>query len=123
MHWLDFGTLLKYGRKMSNSPTHHSPERVSSPDSSEGGRKAWLTLLGSSLVYFVTFGFIKSFGFFQHYYQLHMLQTYPPAVIPFIRRVQIALMYFGDPVPGSLFDAYGHNVSTPIACPVPYSEF
>lgn len=80
------------------------------PVTSEGGTQAWLTVVGSSLVYFATFGFINSFGFFQNYYQSYLLQTYPPAVIALIGTVQIALMYLVGPIAGSLFDSYGLTV-------------
>jgi MFS family permease len=73
----------------------------------EGGRQAWLTVCGSALVFFASFGFINSFGFFQTYYQEHMLKNYAPSTIAFIGTLQITLLYLLSPVTGALFDSYG----------------
>lgn len=76
----------------------------------EGGAEAWLTVAGSALVYFASFGFINSFGFFQDYYQLDFLSNYAPSTIAFIGTLQITLMYVMGPVAGALFDAFGLKV-------------
>ena len=40
----------------------------------EGGLKAWLTVLGGSMVLFCTFGAVQSFGVYQDYYTVcHIL--------------------------------------------------
>ena len=76
----------------------------------EGGVEAWLTVAGSALVYFASFGFINSFGFFQNYYQSHLLSDYAPSKIAFIGTLQITLMYIMGPLAGALFDALGLKV-------------
>ncbi|KAK7709578.1 hypothetical protein SLS57_008633 [Botryosphaeria dothidea] len=73
----------------------------------DGSVQGWLTVLGSTLVYFASFGFTNSFGFFQDYYQTHYLPDYPPSTIAFIGTLQTTLMYVIGPVAGALFDAYG----------------
>lgn len=76
----------------------------------EGGLHAWLTVVGSALVYFASFGFMNSFGYFQDFYQLHYLVDYSPSTIAFIGTLQISLMYVVGPVAGALFDSYGLKV-------------
>ncbi|KAK0642545.1 Aspyridones efflux protein apdF [Lasiodiplodia hormozganensis] len=87
-------------------------EHLSQDDSSivsdgEGGLQAWLTITGSFLVYFASFGYMNSFGFFQDYYQQHYLSDYAPSLIALIGTLQLGLMYLVGPVAGVLFDAYG----------------
>ncbi|KAF2440479.1 MFS general substrate transporter [Karstenula rhodostoma CBS 690.94] len=60
----------------------------------DGGRQAWLTIFGSFLVYYSSFGLLNSFGFFQNYYQDNYLSTVPPSTIAFIGTLQLALMNF-----------------------------
>ncbi|KAF2655589.1 MFS general substrate transporter, partial [Lophiostoma macrostomum CBS 122681] len=80
-----------------------------STDTTEGrgGTKAWLTVFGSSLVYFSTFGIINSFGFFQELYQDDYLPATSPTTIAFIGTLQITLMNVLAAPAGSLFDNYG----------------
>ena len=76
----------------------------------EGGLRAWLTVLGSALVYFASFGFMNSFGYFQGFYETEFLQTYSSSTIAFIGTLQISLMYLVGPIAGALFDSYGLKV-------------
>ncbi|KAL1639397.1 hypothetical protein SLS58_007978 [Diplodia intermedia] len=73
----------------------------------EGGLHAWLTVVGSALVYFASFGFMNSFGYFQDFYQANYLANYSSSTIAFIGTLQISLMYVVGPVAGALFDSYG----------------
>lgn len=73
----------------------------------EGGLRAWLTVVGSALIYFASFGFMNSFGYFQDFYQADYLSGYSSSTIAFIGTLQISLMYFVGPVAGALFDSYG----------------
>ena len=77
---------------------------------SEHTWSAWLTVVGSFLVYFVAFGYMNSFGFFQNYYAKHDLSESSPAIIALIGSLQPGLMYLVGPVTGAVFDAYGHRV-------------
>lgn len=95
-------------------------EHLSQDDSSivsdgEGGLQAWLTITGSFLVYFASFGYMNSFGFFQDYYQQHYLSEYAPSLIALIGTLQLGLMYLVGPVAGVLFDAYGFQVRPALA--------
>lgn len=76
----------------------------------EGGVQAWLTILGSSLVYFSTFGIINSFGFFQDLYQNTYLPETPSSTIAFVGTIQVTLMNVLAAPAGSLFDRYGLKV-------------
>jgi hypothetical protein len=82
----------------------------SGPVPSEHTLDAWLTVAGSFLVYFVCFGFMTGFGFFQDYYAKHQLQSYPPSLVALIGSLQLGLMYLVGPITGVLFDAYGPKV-------------
>lgn len=78
----------------------------------EGGLQAWLSVAGSFLVYFASFGVVNSFGFFQTYYRLNYLSGYPDSEIAFIGTLQITLLYLSGSVAGTLFDTYGLKVSS-----------
>ncbi|KAI4670315.1 uncharacterized protein J4E79_000596 [Alternaria viburni] len=73
----------------------------------EGGRAAWLTVFGSILVYYASFGVMNSFGFFQNYYSSDFLKETPPSTIAFIGTVQMALMNLLAALSGALCDRYG----------------
>jgi MCP family monocarboxylic acid transporter-like MFS transporter 10 len=77
----------------------------------EGGRTAWLTVLGSILVYYSSFGILNSFGFFQNYYANDFLKGSPVSTIAFIGTVQMALMNSLAAVSGAICDRYGVKVS------------
>ncbi|GME32616.1 Mfs general substrate transporter [Neofusicoccum parvum] len=91
----------------------HAP-RAENHDA-EGGLQSWLTVAGSALVYFASFGYMNSFGFFQDYYQHGYLENYAPSSIAFIGTLQLGLMNLVGPVAGVLFDAYGLNWLYPVA--------
>ncbi|KAF2275793.1 MFS general substrate transporter [Westerdykella ornata] len=72
----------------------------------EGGAQAWLTLAGSFLVNYSTFGLINSFGFFQNYYQNYAFHNVPPSTIAFIGTLQIMLTNILGAISGALCDSY-----------------
>jgi len=73
----------------------------------EGGPAGWLTVGGSILVYYATFGVMNSFGFFQGYYKNYFLKDAPIAAIAFIGTLQMALVNTLAAVTGALCDKYG----------------
>ena len=77
----------------------------------DGGKEAWLTVLGSFLIYYSSYGIINSFGFFQDYYQKDYLTAAPPSTISIIGTLQLALMNFLAPVSGGICDVRGIRVS------------
>lgn len=77
----------------------------------EGGRRAWLTVLGSFLIYYSSFGMLNSFGFFQAFYQQEYLANVAsPSTISFIGTIQLALMNGLSTISGAICDAQGIRV-------------
>ncbi|KAF3034107.1 hypothetical protein E8E11_004465 [Didymella keratinophila] len=73
----------------------------------EGGVAAWLTVVGSILVYYCSMGILNSFGFFNNFYSSDFLEKTTPSTIAFIGTLQIALMNSLAAVSGALCDLYG----------------
>jgi MCP family monocarboxylic acid transporter-like MFS transporter 10 len=76
----------------------------------EGGVAAWLTVVGSILVYYCSMGILNSFGFFNAYYSSTFLPETSTSTIAFIGTLQIALMNSLAAVSGALCDLYGIRV-------------
>jgi MCP family monocarboxylic acid transporter-like MFS transporter 10 len=76
----------------------------------EGGCAAWLTVLGSILVYYASFGIMNSFGFFQDYYSQDFLKNSSASTIAFIGTLQMCLMNLLAAISGALCDRYGVKV-------------
>ncbi|WVW79655.1 hypothetical protein I302_101624 [Kwoniella bestiolae CBS 10118] len=73
----------------------------------EGGRDAWLTVLGSWFLVFGTFGTSNTFGVFQSYY---LLEKYPgrgSSDIAWVGSLQLFLLFMMGGISGPLFDK-GH---------------
>lgn len=100
--WESLETGSKFG------PESEEGEKEGVP--SEGDLEAWLTVVGSSLVYFATLGLTNSFGFFQNYYEHTFLQGVPASTISFIGTLQITLANILAAPAGALFDCYGLRV-------------
>ena len=114
-HVMSMDDKAEKGLEDDGEPTIESPIPISYSDTNdskgkEGGWRGWLTVMGSSLVYFSTFGVINSFGFFQELYQDVYLPNTPPSTIAFIGTLQITLMNILAAPAGSLFDRYGFKV-------------
>ncbi|CAN9319547.1 unnamed protein product [Alternaria alternata] len=92
------------GRSPSQSTEDTESKKLQGHD---GGRAAWLTVAGSILVYYASFGVMNSFGFFQNYYSSDFLKQTPPSTIAFIGTLQMALMNFLAALSGALCDRYG----------------
>lgn len=73
----------------------------------DGGRDAWLCLLGSFCCLFCSFGWLNCVGVFQSYYQTHQLSQYSPSTVSWISSLQIFVMFFPGPIVGFFFDNYG----------------
>jgi MCP family monocarboxylic acid transporter-like MFS transporter 10 len=76
----------------------------------EGDRQGWLTVIGSLLVYYSSYGLVDSFGFFQDFYHDEFLVATPASTIAFIGTLQIALVNCLATVSGALCDSYGVKV-------------
>jgi hypothetical protein len=73
----------------------------------DGGKWAWLSLLGATLIAFSTFGMTNSFGVYQTYYASHQLGASTPSDIAWIGSFQLFCMFSGGTVAGRIFDSYG----------------
>jgi hypothetical protein len=82
-----------------------------SPSSDTASSICVLTVVGSVLVYYSSFGIINSFGFFQDYYSHELLRDTTPSTIAFIGTLQIMLMNVLASASGALCDEYGITVS------------
>ncbi|KAF2818719.1 MFS general substrate transporter [Ophiobolus disseminans] len=100
--------LNDVGRRLTDSTVDtESGELKLKPDEGEGGRAAWLTVAGSILVYYSSFGVMNSFGFFQDYYTQDFLKDTPASTIAFCGTLQMFLMNSLAAVSGALCDRYG----------------
>ncbi|KAL3461866.1 major facilitator superfamily domain-containing protein [Aspergillus heterothallicus] len=80
------------------------------PDPSEfpdGGRKAWLVVIGGWCCLFCSYGWINTIGLFQTYYQEHLLHSYSPSAVSWITSVETGMMYLSTPVYGKIYDNHG----------------
>ena len=73
----------------------------------EGGRRAWLTILGGFCCLFVSFGWINSIGVFQAYYETHQLSEYSASTIGWIPSLEVFILMFMGPIVGKLYDNFG----------------
>lgn len=76
----------------------------------DGGRQAWLCVLGGFCALFCSFGWINCIGVFQDYYQTHQLKQYSPSTISWISSLETFFMFFFGPVIGKVYDNYGPRV-------------
>ncbi|KAE9407339.1 MFS general substrate transporter [Gymnopus androsaceus JB14] len=69
--------------------------------SQDGGLRAWLVILGVSVL---LFGYVNSWGVFQAYYEENTLKEYSPSTIAWIGSVQYAFVLLPALFSGRLFD-------------------
>jgi hypothetical protein len=91
--------------KSEPTPEHVNPWHPSQfPD---GGKDAFLCLLGAFCCLFCSFGWLNCVGIFQNYYQIHQLHDKTSSQIAWISSLQIFVMFFPGPIVGFMFDNYG----------------
>ncbi|ORY14189.1 major facilitator superfamily domain-containing protein [Clohesyomyces aquaticus] len=73
----------------------------------EGGRQAWLVVLGSFCGTIVAFGMMNTVGIFQSYISEHQLKDYNESIIGWIFGVYVFLSFFCGIQIGPLFDRHG----------------
>lgn len=78
----------------------------------EGGRQAWLCVLGSFFLLLASFGLMVSIGTLQDYWRDHQLKAYSPRDIGWIPSVFVYLALGLGIWVGPLFDRYGPRVLT-----------
>lgn len=102
---------------------HHLDDNDNHNHNHHDGRSAHLTLLGSFLVFYASFGLMSSFGFFQDFYAREFLVHTPESRIAFIGTLQMALTNLMAAVSGALCDRYGVKVrlTHPFTIPTLYN--
>jgi hypothetical protein len=71
---------------------------VSETEYPEGGRKAWLVVVGGWFGLFCTFGLVTCVGVFLEYYQTDPLVDYSPSAISWITSLQVFFQVGGSAV-------------------------
>lgn len=86
----------------------------------EGGREAWLVVLGAWLGLFCTFGLVTCVGVFLEHYQEGPLAQYSSSQISWITSMQVFFQVGGSAVWGRFYDSYGPRwlllMGTPVYC-------
>ncbi|KAK3074516.1 hypothetical protein LTR53_002998 [Teratosphaeriaceae sp. CCFEE 6253] len=88
-------------------PASAPPPAFDPRQNPDGGRQAWLCVLGGFCVLFCSFGWINCIGVFQDYYQTHQLKAYSPSTVSWISSLEAFFMFTGGPIIGKLYDNYG----------------
>lgn len=91
-------------------PTETAPMAIDASHPSQfpdGGKDAWLCLLGAFCGLFCSFGWINCVGVYQSYYQTHQLRQYSPSTIAWIPSCEIFVMFLPGPIVGFFYDNHG----------------
>lgn len=83
------------------------PGGINPADFPDGGRDAWLAVMGGWCCLFVSFGWINCIGVFQNYYQSNQLKMYSPSAVAWIPSTEAFMMFAGGPFFGKAFDNSG----------------
>ncbi|KAF5314975.1 hypothetical protein D9619_007550 [Psilocybe cf. subviscida] len=74
-------------------------------------RVGWMTVTGSWMIMFSTFGYLYAFGVYQDYYTRVFLLNHSPSTIAWIGSFQLAMPFFCGIAAGKLYDAgYFHTM-------------
>ncbi|CAG1974151.1 unnamed protein product [Fusarium graminearum] len=98
-----------------DAPTFSLPIEVEYP---EGGREAWLVVLGGWFGLFCTFGLVTCVGVFLEHYQTGPLSEHSPSTISWITSLQVFIQVGGSAVWGRVYDSYGPRWLLLIGAPV-----
>ncbi|KAK7039111.1 hypothetical protein VNI00_010296 [Paramarasmius palmivorus] len=93
-----------HGEKELDEKDVEQPKSSDVDDYPDGGARAWLIVLGTSLAGFGTFGFVNSWGVFQSYYEETLLKGTSPSTIAWIGSIQYSLIFLPGLITGRLFD-------------------
>ncbi|EOA89984.1 uncharacterized protein SETTUDRAFT_63716, partial [Exserohilum turcica Et28A] len=101
--------------------TTNTEEAASEADDfPEGGREAWLVVVGAWCALFCTFGLVSSGGTFVEYYKNGPLASYSASTVSWIASAQVFIQVGSMAVWGRLYDAYGPRwllvLGTPVYC-------
>lgn len=101
---------VEQARPQEKAPNDSQPQVVSPHHPSQypdGGKDAYLCLLGGFLCLFCSFGWLNALGVFQSYYQTNQLRQYSPSTVAWIPSLEIFVMFLPGPLVGWAFDNYG----------------
>ncbi|KAF1958903.1 MFS general substrate transporter [Byssothecium circinans] len=94
--------------------SHAQPQSVPEPANPwhpsqfpDGGRDAWLCLLGAACLLFCSFGWLNCVGIFQSYYSQNQLRNHSSSQIAWIPSLEIFMMFFPGPLVGFIYDNHG----------------
>ncbi|RDB28171.1 Riboflavin transporter MCH5 [Hypsizygus marmoreus] len=71
----------------------------------DGGRDAWMTIAGTWLIQFCTYGYTSAFGVYQDFYTREFLHSKSPSDISWIGSFQLFMSYAPGVLVGRAFDA------------------
>ncbi|KAF4499297.1 Riboflavin transporter MCH5 [Fusarium agapanthi] len=91
---------------------------ISETEYPEGGREAWLVVVGGWFGLFCTLGLVTCVGVFLEYYQSGPLADYNPSTISWITSLQVFFQVGGSAVWGRAYDSYGPRWLLLIGAPV-----
>ncbi|KAI0768216.1 major facilitator superfamily domain-containing protein, partial [Trametes elegans] len=77
----------------------------------DGGKEAWLVVLGPFLGFFASAGTVNAYVTFQDYYESTLLPSSSSSSISLIGPLQVFFSFFPGTITGRIFDAYGTRVS------------
>ena len=80
----------------------------------EGGRAAWLALLGCFCAWMCAFGLMNTVGTFQAYLETHQLSAYSQAEVGWIFGLYLFMAYCCGVQAGPIFDAIGPRALTAV---------
>ncbi|KAK9237009.1 MFS general substrate transporter [Lipomyces kononenkoae] len=73
----------------------------------DGGRQAWLVVVGSMIVLGCSFGYLNAFGIYETYYKQNQLRDKSSATIAWIGSLQVFSQFGSGLFAGAFFDKYG----------------
>ncbi|KAI0768225.1 major facilitator superfamily domain-containing protein [Trametes elegans] len=118
----------KRGHMEQDSPKSEAPEGqadttdpsvAEAPPSQEleyvpdGGKGAWMVVVGSCMALFASAGMTNAYGTFQDYYEATLLPSSPSSSISLIGSLQVFSLYLLGTFTGRIFDAYGTKYLIP----------
>jgi hypothetical protein len=100
---MDLETSEKYPH-IEALPESSAISPASESEYPEGGRDAWLVVVGGWFGLFCTFGLVTCVGVFLEYYQTGPLADYSPSAISWITSLQVFFQVGGSAVVSRVFD-------------------
>ncbi|GAA5893860.1 hypothetical protein JCM6882_003113 [Rhodosporidiobolus microsporus] len=92
------------GKEVDEEKGEEEERPVEEEEYPEGGLRAWLAVLGSTLVFMVTFGYSNSFGTLLNYFHQNQLSAYSTSQISWIGSAHLFITFACAFSAGVLFD-------------------